>query len=122
MELSFTARFDGYSDHKSDGQNCYTAYQTRVQVNEESDGDFTTSLVVDATVSSTNEYQVTGLAVGTTYVMRVEQSSYNTARSTEYRGSWSDTITFTTENPETPEGDPYVRSIGGGTVSGGGTY
>lgn len=123
LDTTFDALFDGYSDHKSEGdQNCYTAYQTRIQVNEQADGDFTTSLVVDATVSSTNEYEVTGLAINTTYVMRIEQSSYNTARSTEYRGvdgsNWSDTLTFTTADIP-PDPQEFRFSIKGGGVTGG---
>lgn len=125
VPVAFTALFDAYSDHHTEGdQNCYTAYQMDVQINESSDGDFTTTLLVDhSDITSSNQNDIEAgdsLAENTEYIMRVRQCSYNSDRSTEYCGDWSDTRTFTTEPPaEVASGNPTGA---GGSFTGGGTY
>jgi len=97
LNSTFTAQFDGYSDHRTDAQNCFAGYRMNMQV-DENGGDWTSLVYDSGEVSTGASHIVSGLAAGTSYQMRVRHSSYCSARSTEHWGAWSDIIIFTTSD------------------------
>ena len=102
---TFTAEFSGYSDHRTDAQACFSAYQMNVEVDEDG-GDWGTLVYDSGDISTASTHEISGLAGSTTYQMRVRHSSYCAARATEYWGEWSNTTDFTTTTGGAPA-DPF---------------
>jgi hypothetical protein len=95
LELTFTATFSAYTDHRTDTQGCFDAEDVEIQVGELG-GDWGTLVYDSGEVTSGTSHEISGLAYGTAYQMRVRHSSLNDDRSTEHWGEWSSTRTFTT--------------------------
>lgn len=102
IDTTVTVTYDGYADHRTDAKGCFAYSVTEIQVNEESDGDWTTSLVVDYSGSAETSHEISGLAYNTEYRMRTRHKSIRSGTATTYTdvtGSdgWSTTVNFTTK-------------------------
>jgi hypothetical protein len=97
MPITFTATYSGYTDSRTDTQNCFAySADSQIQIALFSDTTYSSPVFESTTAGSTSVSVDSGLGYRQKYRARVRHKSLRLGTSEEYWGDWSEEVTFTT--------------------------